>query len=69
MQVTHRADGAVIMNDAFNANPHSMRAALDSLRLLRAERRVAVLGAMLDRPGLRGGARGGRPLRRRPRPC
>ncbi len=31
MQVSERADGVVVINDAYNANPESMRAALDSL--------------------------------------
>ncbi|HWO47469.1 MAG TPA: UDP-N-acetylmuramoyl-tripeptide--D-alanyl-D-alanine ligase [Solirubrobacterales bacterium] len=38
--------GIVLVNDCYNANPVSMRAALDHLATLRAERSVAVLGEM-----------------------
>ena len=41
--------GAVVINDCYNANPLSMRAALDDLASHEAEgRRVAVLGDMLE---------------------
>jgi UDP-N-acetylmuramoyl-tripeptide--D-alanyl-D-alanine ligase len=41
--------GAVVINDCYNANPLSMRAALDDLALQEpAGRRVAVLGDMLE---------------------
>jgi UDP-N-acetylmuramoyl-tripeptide--D-alanyl-D-alanine ligase len=41
------AGGIVLVNDCYNANPVSMRAALDHLASLRVEgRRVAVLGEM-----------------------
>jgi UDP-N-acetylmuramoyl-tripeptide--D-alanyl-D-alanine ligase len=41
--------GMVILNDAYNANPASMRAALDVLAGLEANgRRIAVLGEMLE---------------------
>ncbi|MGY1746213.1 UDP-N-acetylmuramoyl-tripeptide--D-alanyl-D-alanine ligase [Blastococcus sp. SYSU D00695] len=46
MEVTHRADGVTVVNDAYNANPESMRAALAALTGMAATRRVAVLGAM-----------------------
>ena len=36
------------MNDAYNANPTSMRAALDALAALPAQRRIAVLGVMAE---------------------
>ena len=39
-------DGIVLVNDCYNANPVSMRAALDHLMTLEAPRRVAVLGRM-----------------------
>ncbi|HEX8752591.1 MAG TPA: UDP-N-acetylmuramoyl-tripeptide--D-alanyl-D-alanine ligase [Solirubrobacterales bacterium] len=39
-------DGIVLVNDCYNANPVSMRAALDHLASLRARRTVAVLGEM-----------------------
>jgi UDP-N-acetylmuramoyl-tripeptide--D-alanyl-D-alanine ligase len=38
--------GIVLVNDCYNANPVSMRAALDHLATLEAERSVAVLGVM-----------------------
>jgi UDP-N-acetylmuramoyl-tripeptide--D-alanyl-D-alanine ligase len=37
-----------VVNDCYNANPMSMRAALDHLAASPAERRVAVLGAMAE---------------------
>ena len=41
--------GAVtVVNDCYNANPMSMRAALDHLRASAAERRIAVLGTMAE---------------------
>jgi UDP-N-acetylmuramoyl-tripeptide--D-alanyl-D-alanine ligase len=46
MEVDRRADGVVVVNDAYNANPESMRAALAALAGLPATRRIAVLGAM-----------------------
>lgn len=51
MEVTERADGLVVLNDAYNANPESMRAALDTLAGVGASsgrRTVAVLGEMLE---------------------
>lgn len=41
-------DGITFLNDAYNANPDSMRAALDALAALEAQRRLAVLGVMLE---------------------
>ena len=43
-------DGVVVINDCYNANPMSMRAALDDLASAGADggRRVAVLGDMLE---------------------
>jgi UDP-N-acetylmuramoyl-tripeptide--D-alanyl-D-alanine ligase len=40
------ADGIVLVNDCYNANPVSMRAALDHLATFAAPRTVAVLGYM-----------------------
>jgi UDP-N-acetylmuramoyl-tripeptide--D-alanyl-D-alanine ligase len=40
------AGGIVLVNDCYNANPVSMRAALDHLATLEAPRTVAVLGMM-----------------------
>lgn len=49
MEVTDRADGVTVVNDAYNANPDSMRAALAALAAMEARgRRVAVLGGMLE---------------------
>ncbi|MDX6610090.1 MAG: UDP-N-acetylmuramoyl-tripeptide--D-alanyl-D-alanine ligase [Solirubrobacterales bacterium] len=41
-------DGIVLVNDCYNANPVSMRAALSHLASLEAERRIAVLGEMAE---------------------
>jgi len=41
-------EGVVVVNDCYNANPMSMRAALDDLSMSAAGRRVAVLGDMLE---------------------
>ena len=41
--------GVTVLDDSYNANPHSMRAALDTLAQQRAEQRpVAVLADMLE---------------------
>ncbi|MGW3669267.1 UDP-N-acetylmuramoyl-tripeptide--D-alanyl-D-alanine ligase [Streptomyces sp. NPDC005141] len=49
LQVLERADGVTIINDAFNANPESMRAGLEALTSLAQDRRtVAVLGEMKE---------------------
>ncbi|HEY5052516.1 MAG TPA: UDP-N-acetylmuramoyl-tripeptide--D-alanyl-D-alanine ligase, partial [Solirubrobacterales bacterium] len=41
-------EGIVLVNDCYNANPVSMRAALDHLASLGADRTVAVLGEMAE---------------------
>jgi UDP-N-acetylmuramoyl-tripeptide--D-alanyl-D-alanine ligase len=41
-------DGIVLVNDCYNANPVSMRAALDHLVTLPGDRRIAVLGEMAE---------------------
>ncbi|MDQ3476369.1 MAG: UDP-N-acetylmuramoyl-tripeptide--D-alanyl-D-alanine ligase, partial [Actinomycetota bacterium] len=48
MELTDRADGVSILNDAYNANPESMRAALDALIAVGGgtRRTWAVLGGM-----------------------
>lgn len=49
MEVTRREDGVVVVNDAYNANPDSMAAALRSVAgMATTGRRWAVLGAMLE---------------------
>jgi UDP-N-acetylmuramoyl-tripeptide--D-alanyl-D-alanine ligase len=51
MAIRERADGVVVVNDAYNANPASMAAALEALAAIgeRGGRRtVAVLGPMLE---------------------
>jgi UDP-N-acetylmuramoyl-tripeptide--D-alanyl-D-alanine ligase len=52
MEVATAPSGATIVNDAYNANPTSMRAALDALAAMHADRRIAVLGLMgeIDEP-------------------
>jgi UDP-N-acetylmuramoyl-tripeptide--D-alanyl-D-alanine ligase len=48
-EVLELADDIVVINDCYNANPISMRAALDHLASLeRAGRKVAVLGGMAE---------------------
>ena len=42
------ADGVTLINDCYNANPMSMRAAIDDLAETAPARRVAVLGDMLE---------------------
>ncbi len=41
-------DGIVLVNDSYNANPVSMRAALDHLASIEGTRRIAVLGEMAE---------------------
>ena len=51
MQVSERADGLVVINDAYNANPESMKAALAALAAIGSggDRRMhAVLGVMAE---------------------
>ncbi len=49
MEVHDRADGVTIINDAYNANPESMRAALKALAVIGGGRRTwAVLGEMRE---------------------
>ncbi|HEY3338038.1 MAG TPA: UDP-N-acetylmuramoyl-tripeptide--D-alanyl-D-alanine ligase [Propionicimonas sp.] len=50
MELHERADGVLVVNDAYNANPDSMSAALHTLASLRRRdgRLLAVLGDMLE---------------------
>lgn len=48
MSLERASSGAMILNDAYNANPTSMSAALEALAALPARRRVAVLGVMAE---------------------
>jgi UDP-N-acetylmuramoyl-tripeptide--D-alanyl-D-alanine ligase len=49
MEVARTADGVVVLDDAYNANPSSMAAALEALaRIDVSGRRVAVLGEMRE---------------------
>jgi len=49
MEVRQRADGVTVINDAYNANPESVRAALDALAHMAQDGRgFAVLGHMAE---------------------
>ncbi len=51
MEPVTRSDGLLVVNDAYNANPDSMAAAIDALAMIGARggrRTVAVLGEMLE---------------------
>lgn len=48
MELVTSERGVTILNDAYNANPTSMSAALQSLAALAAGRRIAVLGTMAE---------------------
>ena len=54
MEVTDRPDGVTVINDAYNANPESMRAALTALSAIGGpgRRRWAVLGPMAELGGI-----------------
>jgi UDP-N-acetylmuramoyl-tripeptide--D-alanyl-D-alanine ligase len=47
-EVVELPGGVTVVNDCYNANPMSMRAALDHLADSPAERRIAVLGGMAE---------------------
>ena len=50
MELTRRADGVLVVNDAYNANPDSTRAAIEALAHLagNGRRGIAVLGYMAE---------------------
>lgn len=48
MSVRAAGGGVVVVNDAYNANPTSTRAALEALAAMEADRRIAVLGEMAE---------------------
>lgn len=49
MEIGRTASGAILINDAYNANPASMRAAIETLATMQVPgRRVAVLGVMAE---------------------
>ncbi len=48
MDIRHAPAGGVVLDDSYNANPTSMRAALDALADLPGHRKVAVLGVMAE---------------------
>jgi UDP-N-acetylmuramoyl-tripeptide--D-alanyl-D-alanine ligase len=48
MELARTPAGALVVNDAYNANPVSVAAALRSLAALPARRRIAVLGTMAE---------------------
>ena len=44
----HRRSGVTLIDDAYNANPASFKAALDTLMTLAAQRRFVIAGGMLE---------------------
>jgi len=48
MELKRAPSGALVLNDAYNANPTSMAAALRALASLQVDRHVAVLGVMAE---------------------
>ncbi|MCC3144744.1 UDP-N-acetylmuramoyl-tripeptide--D-alanyl-D-alanine ligase [Halanaerobium sp. Z-7514] len=48
MDIKQLANGAVVINDSYNANPISVRAAVDVLLEMKAKRKIAVLASMLE---------------------
>lgn len=52
MNIIRRGNGVTILDDTYNANPQSMRAAVGVLADMRSGRKVAVLGDMFELGGL-----------------
>ncbi|GAA1662950.1 UDP-N-acetylmuramoyl-tripeptide--D-alanyl-D-alanine ligase [Glycomyces endophyticus] len=48
MELSKLPGGAVLLDDSYNANPDSARAALDALAAIEGRRRFAILGGMLE---------------------
>jgi len=48
MELVTLGKGIMIINDAYNANPHSMESALRALQEVKGERKIAVLGDMWE---------------------
>jgi UDP-N-acetylmuramoyl-tripeptide--D-alanyl-D-alanine ligase len=48
MELVTLPAGTRLLNDTYNANPVSMRAAIDALMGLQAQRRIAILGTMAE---------------------
>ena len=48
MDTVRCGDGVIVLNDTYNANPQSMRAALEVLSKFDGDYKVAVLGDMLE---------------------
>jgi UDP-N-acetylmuramoyl-tripeptide--D-alanyl-D-alanine ligase len=49
MEVTQRPDGVTVINDAYNASPEAMAAAIEALAVMaRGKRAFAVLGPMYE---------------------
>ena len=48
MNILHRREGITILDDTYNANPQSMRAAVSVLADSPGSRKVAILGDMLE---------------------
>jgi UDP-N-acetylmuramoyl-tripeptide--D-alanyl-D-alanine ligase len=48
MELLALPGGTRLLNDTYNANPVSMRAAIDALVALQARRRIAILGTMAE---------------------
>ena len=48
MQLRALPGGGALLDDTYNANPFSMRAALETLAALKCDRRVAVVGLMAE---------------------
>ena len=48
MNILHQANDITILDDAYNANPQSMRAAVEVLAQTKGEYKIAILGDMFE---------------------